>query len=162
MIITAWRIVHVRLVADAFSGEGARLFGGRWNHKGHDMVYTASSVSLAALELLVHLETSQLLESYVQIPASFGSDLCRSLDLEHMPQDWANGPAPESTKSIGDEWLASGESPVLRVPSVLVPTESVYLINPHHPNFPKVRIGEPGSFEFDARLIGSRGETHEQ
>ena len=154
MSITAWRIVHVRLVSDAFSGEGARLYGGRWNHPGHDMVYTAGSVSLAALEILVHLEATQLLESYVQIPASFGSDLCRSLDPEYLPPDWAEIPAPESTRSIGDEWLASGECPVLRVPSVLVPTESVYLINPHHPSFPEIRIGEPGSFEFDARLIG--------
>jgi len=154
MTVTAWRIVYVRLAPDAFSGEGARLYGGRWNHRGHDMVYTAGSVSLAALELLVHLETPQLLEAYVQIPASFGSDTCRSLDLDHLPRDWASNPAPDSTKGIGDEWLASGESPVLRVPSVLVPTESVYLINPHHPSFREIHIGEPGSFEFDARLIG--------
>lgn len=155
MIITAWRIVHVRLASDAFSGDGARLYGGRWNHPGRDMVYTASSVSLAALELLVHLEAAQLLESYVQISVSFGSGLCRTLDLEHMPHDWSSNPAPESTKNIGDEWLASGESPVLKVPSVLVPTESVYLINPLHPGFPEVRTGGAGSFEFDARLIGS-------
>ena len=117
------------------------------------MVYTASSVALAALELLVHLEAPPLLESYVQVPASFEGELCRAIDMSNLPPDWAESPVPESTKDIGDEWHTSEASPVLAVPSVLVPTESVYLLNPQHPDSGHIRIGAPANFEFDPRLL---------
>ena len=150
---TAWRIVKAMRAPQAFTGEGARRAGGRWNYPGTPMVYAAGSLALAALEVLVHLEGPQLLHSYVQIPVEFSQELCRRLDLDALPPDWAANPAPESTRSIGTEWCDSQESVVLAVPSVVVPDESVYLINPRHGGFPALQIGQPTSFRFDPRLI---------
>lgn len=150
---TAWRIVKAARVTEAFSGEGARRAGGRWNYPGTAMVYTAGSLALAALEVLVHLDGPQLLHSYVQIPVEFGVPLCRFLDLNSLPEDWANNPAPESTKSIGTEWLATQTSVVLAVPGAIVPDEFVYLINPRHRAFTALHIGQPTSFQFDPRLV---------
>jgi RES domain-containing protein len=149
----AWRIVKAARLPDAFTGEGARRAGGRWNYPGTAMVYTAGSLALAALEVMVHLDGPQLLQSYVQIPVEFSARLCRRLDLDGLPEDWSSNPAPESTKSIGTEWIASQESVVLAVPSAVVPDEFVYLINPRHSQFSALRIGQPASFRFDPRLV---------
>jgi RES domain-containing protein len=150
---TAWRIVKAVRVSDALTGEGARRAGGRWNYPGTAMVYTAGSLALAALEVLVHLDGPQLLQSYVQIPVEFTERLCRRLDLDSLPEDWADNPAPESTKRIGTEWIDAHASVVLGVPSAVVPDEFVYLINPRHSDFPDLRIGQPASFRFDPRLV---------
>ena len=152
---TAWRIVKVARVPDAFTGEGARRAGGRWNYPGTAMVYTAESLALAALEVLVHLDGPLLLLSYVQIPVEFSDRLCRRLDLDSLPEDWSSNPPPGSTKSVGAEWVASHESVVLAVPSAIVPDEFVYLINPRHRDFSALRIGQPTSFRFDPRLVKS-------
>ena len=151
--VSSWRIVKAARAPDAFLGEGARTAGGRWNYPGTPMVYTAGSLALAALEVLVHLDGPQLLHSYVQIPVEFGEDLCRRLDLASLPENWADNPAPEWTKSVGSEWVASRESAVLAVPSAVVPDEMVYLLNPLHSEFSALRIGQPASFRFDPRLV---------
>jgi RES domain-containing protein len=83
----AWRIVQTQHAERALSGEGARLYGGRWNHKGTPLVYTASSLALAALELLVHLETSQILEAYVGISVEFAEEQCHKLAPSRLPAD---------------------------------------------------------------------------
>jgi RES domain-containing protein len=151
--ITAWRIIKATRIDDAFTGEGTRRFGGRWSHRGTSIVYTASSLSLAALEILVHLEGSQLLQSYAQIPVEFAHSLCRSLDLGDLPPDWSDNPPPVSTKNIGTEWANSRASVVLAVPSAIVPDETVFLVNPRHPEFSALEIGNPSSFRFDPRLL---------
>jgi RES domain-containing protein len=116
-------------------------------------VYSAGSLALAALEVLVHLDGPQLLQSYIQIPVEFDQDLCRQLDVGSLPADWAHSPAPESTKAIGTEWADSHASVVLAVPSVIVPDELTYLINPHHQDFRRLRLGRATSFRFDPRLV---------
>ena len=80
MMLTDWRIVQAHRIASAFAGEGARRYGGRWNHKGIPIVYAAGSLSLAALELLVHLESTQILRTYASIaieddPVAFQQNL---------------------------------------------------------------------------------------
>lgn len=152
---TSWRIVKAVRADDAFTGEGARRAGGRWNHAGTAIVYTAGSLALAALEILVHLDGPQLLHSYVQIPVEFDQRLCRELDLSSLPEDWSGNPAPDWTRSAGSQWVASHDSVVLAVPSAVVPDESAYLLNPSHSDFPALRIGQPASFRFDPRLIKS-------
>ena len=150
---TAWRIVKAARVRDAFSGEGARRAGGRWNPPGAAVVYTAGSLALAALEVLVHLDGPQLLPSYRQIPVEFDQGLCRYLDLAALPPDWSDNPAPESTRRMGAEWITSQASLILAVPSAVVPDELVFLINPAHRDLPRLQIGKPASFRFDPRLI---------
>jgi RES domain-containing protein len=151
--VSAWRIVKRKLAKDAFSGEGARLYGGRWNSPGVSVVYTAQSQSLAALELLVHLETSDLLHEYVVIEARFHPSLITRLAKSDLPKDWRASPPPASARAIGDAWIAEEPSPVLELPSAVVPAENIFLLNPEHPAFGKIEIGSPLDFEFDPRLI---------
>ena len=117
------------------------------------MVYTAGSISLAALEMLVHLEAYQLLSVYVCIPVEFDDSLCRRIDLSDVPDDWTSDPAPPSTRDMGTDWARGAASVVLTVPSVLVPLETNFLINPLHPDFSKLAVGAPQPFQYDPRLI---------
>ncbi len=152
MTLTAWRITKRKHARDAFTGEGAREFGGRWNNPGTAMVYTAESQSLAALEMLVHLDSPELLQKYVLIGVEIDDELVTQLDMSRLPRNWRDDPPPAQVRAIGDEWVVSGSSAVLRVPSALVPGENNFLLNPQHPDFAKLRIGKPLSFRFDPRL----------
>ena len=152
MSVTAWRITKRKHIRRAFSGEGASEFGGRWNNPGTAVVYTAQSQSLAALEMLVHLDSSELLEKYLLLGADFDQSLIRSIEPSALPRNWRSDPAPASLRSIGDDWILAGSSAVLRVPSALVPGENNYLLNPGHRDFSRVRIGKPLTFHFDRRL----------
>lgn len=149
---TAWRIVKTRRAADAFDGEGARKFGGRWNSPGTPMIYTASSQSLAALEMLVHLKSSQILDSYSVFPVTFDEGLVEVVDHGRLPSEWRRAPVPAAVQAIGDEWVEQGRSAVLRVPSVVVPAEWNYLLNPAHADFAAITLGLAAPFEFDPRL----------
>ena len=153
MTITAWRIVKARHAINAFDGEGARVEGGRWNSPGTPVVYTSQSAALAALELLVHLGRSAILRAYVLIPCSFETAVVSRLDRRRLPKTWRSYPAPSELQSIGDEWVRSGTSAVLEVPSVVIGTESNYLLNPQHGGFQAIRVMDPQPFEFDLRLI---------
>ncbi len=152
-LITAWRIVKTKYAAQAFDGEGARRYGGRWNSPGTSVVYVAESRALAALEMLVHLQSSEILKSYSLIPVAFPGDLVTSVTREDLPSDWRAFPSPAALQTIGDEWVARSDSLVLKVPSVAIDEEHDYLINPEHSGFPKILIGTPEPFEFDRRLM---------
>lgn len=149
----AWRITKRRLQSSAFDGEGARLYGGRWNSPGNRMIYTASSQSLAVLEIMVHVSRPDLLRKYVAFAIEFPSKFARTLDQKRLPKNWAASPAPPELQAIGDEWLTKSDSAILTVPSAVIRDESNYLINPAHPDFSTLFIKEPKKFEFDDRLI---------
>jgi RES domain-containing protein len=148
----AWRIVKTRFAADAFSGEDARLYGGRWNSPGIAMVYTAGSVSLATLELLVHLDNTSVLPSFSICPVDFEDSLVELVDPSTLPPDWHESPPPTSLQTIGDDWIFRGSSVVLKVPSAVVETENNYLINPAHTDFKKLMIGSMVALKVDPRL----------
>lgn len=153
MKITAWRITKRKFVDKAFTGEGAELVGGRWNSPGTRMVYLSSTISLAILEILVHLQKDQILSSYCVIPAQFDYDLIEQIELNDLPTDWAVYPASMHTQQMGNEWIKSMISPVLCVPSVIIPIEENYLINPRHPDFSLIKIGDPVQLPLDDRLF---------
>jgi RES domain-containing protein len=150
--ITAWRIVKARHAATAFDGQGARRYGGRWNSRGTPMVYTAGSQALAVLEMLVHLESADLLRHYRLMPVTFENRMVKVLNLKTLPANWQRRPTPASLRAIGDAWVASAESLVLRVPSVVVPGEWNYLLNVLHPEFSRLAVGKPIAYRFDPRL----------
>jgi RES domain-containing protein len=152
-MVSAWRIVKRKVAREAFSGEGARLYGGRWNSPGVSVVYTAQSQSLAALELLVHLENSDLLHEYVVIEARFDASLVTRVAKANLPKDWRANPPPAEARAIGDAWTAEEPSPVLELPSAIIPAENIFLLNPQHSGFAQIEIGEPLRFEFDLRLM---------
>jgi RES domain-containing protein len=147
---TLWRIVKKKYAATAFDGEGARLFGGRWNSRGTRVVYVSSTRSLAALETLVHLNPPVLFE--------FGPN---AIELDHrlikkaptLPLDWKEEPPGPSSQKIGDLWVTEARSVALELPSAIVPGESNYLLNPAHPDFKACVIRAPEPFSFDPRLL---------
>lgn len=152
-MVRAWRIIKTRYSAEAFSGEGARLYGGRWNSSGIAMVYTAGSKSLATLELLVHLHTTSALPSFSICPVDFDDSLVELLDPTTLPRDWRESPPPISLRAVGDDWISRGSSVVLRVPSAVIESEYNYLINPAHKDFKKLVIGGMEVFDLDPRSI---------
>lgn len=152
MIITAWRITKRRHAREAFTGAGAKKYGGRWNSPGTALVYTSATQSLALLEILVHLETPALVHEYVSISVAIDGQLIQHLDRSRLPRNWRMEPIPAQVRNIGDEWVKNMSSVVLEVPSVLVPAESNFLLNPVHPDFSRLVVGEPVRFAFDERF----------
>ena len=148
----AWRIVKAKHAATAFSGEGAAKTGGRWNSRGVPVVYASSTKSLAALETLVHLNPPVPF-TYVAFRLQFDAALVENIPLNRLPADWRVEPPPPSTNAIGDAWLREVRSAVLALPSVIVPGELNYLLNPAHPAFKRISIGKPERFAFDPRLL---------
>ncbi len=146
----AWRIVKEKHAATAFNGEGARLYGGRWNSAGTSVVYASGSKALATLESLVHLNPPVFFK-YVVVPVEFDEALVE--EAATLPANWRDQPAPASTKAIGDLWVKQTRSAVLELPSVIIPGEANFLLNPAHPDFKKIAIGKPEPFSFDSRLL---------
>lgn len=151
-MITAWRIVKARHTGTAFTGEGAAKAGGRWNSRGVRVVYASASRSLAALELLVHLNPP-ISFTLAVFPIEFAREWLEEVPLSSLPSEWQSQPPPSSTQHIGDMWALGMRSVVLSVPSVLVPEERNFLVNPAHPDFPRLRMGPPRPFTLDPRLI---------
>jgi len=150
--ITAWRITKRKHAKTAFSGSGARKYGGRWNSPGTAIVYTAETQSLAALETMVHIENSDLLQAYVLIGITINEALIERLDQSQLPRNWRSAVPSMSLRAIGDKWAADQTSVALRVPSALVPAENTFLLNPAHADFQKLVIADPIDFAFDDRL----------
>ena len=149
-MITGWRIVFAKRVANAFTGEGSRINGGRWNNKGSAVIYTSGSISLASMEIIVNLPAPSLLDQYATIAVRFDEKLVE--ELARLPEDWDSRPPSPTTKSIGDKWIAKKRSAVLKVPSVVIPAEFNYLLNPGHPDWKLIKIQKPVLYQFDPRL----------
>lgn len=147
-MLTVWRLVTARFARFAFAGEGARLYGGRWNRKGVSLVYTAASQSLAVLEMLVQDEP--LRARYVMIEARIPKGIAIDrIQIADLPSGWRDIAAREKLQAIGTEWARKQSAVVLAVPSVVIPAETNYLLNPLHPDFRRVKIGKPRKFQTD-------------
>lgn len=114
-------------------------------------MYVSATLALALVETLVHIPAG-VLPAYTAVPIEFDDSMVTALDAKDLPTDWRSDPAPASTKAIGDAWALAANRAVLKVPSVIVPIEWNYLLNPNHPDFARIRIGTPMSFPFDPRL----------
>ena len=150
----AWRLVNPRY-APGIDGEGARLWGGRWNSPGTPVVYAASSLALAVLEYLVHVPPSMRragkFPELTAVRLSTAAAGIAEADIDLREVLAADGKA--LCRARGDEWLAGAATPGLRVPSVIVPQERNILLNPRHPNFDaRIEASEP--FGLDPRLGG--------
>lgn len=153
---TVWRITTARFAASAFSGEGARLHGGRWSAKGWPVIYTAQSQSLALLEMMV--QDLPLRAHYVLIAAHLPADLPQTrIELRALPSDWRSPGTREGLQRLGQDWLERGATAVLNVPSAVLPAERNCLLNPHHPDFARIRLGPAEALQTDRRLLRKRG-----
>ena len=152
-MIAAYRIVKPKRESSAFAGEGSRLFGGRWNSKGRSIVYVAGSRSLAAMEMLVHIDSEELLDRYRIAQVDINDSDVQELPDDKLPDDWRDENATGKTRAIGDEWLLGASSLALRVPSIIIPAEFNFLLNPGHRRFEGLNIRPFEDFFFDPRLL---------
>lgn len=158
-MIEAYRISKESNPAKAFSGQGAKDWGGRWNSKSVAVVYTAAHRSLSILEVLVHVKggagtgSAAISTPFYVYSVSFDSALLEELSTSSLPAGWNSEPPTAASQSLGDAWVLAASSAVLSVPSVIVPEERNYVLNPSHPRFPDIRIGAPVACALDPRLL---------
>ena len=150
----AWRLCRAAYAKDGLSGDGGLYASGRWHLRGQRVVYTAATLSLAALEFLVRVNRAFAPTDLVAVEI----DVPDAAEIEHVPPSklasgWDAYPAPAFTQQLGTRWLASGRTAVLQVPSAVIPRESNFLLNPAHPRYARVRIVGSAPFSFDARLL---------
>jgi len=148
-----WRICRRRYAAAAASGEGARVYGGRWNSRGVRVVYASTSLALAAVEIFVNLEPNLRPADLVFIEGEIldGVEIGR-LDLKILPARW-HATREESLRGFGDDWIRDGKTAALLVPSAAIRGEWNVLLNPAHPHLFQIRFRDPGPFEFDLRMF---------
>lgn len=151
---SAWRIVRAARVETAFTGEGSRLYGGRWNSRGMAVVNVSEHESLAALEVLVHTMPLSPRERYFSFRLEWDDKLTEYFPTKNLPPGWNSEPPASVSMEIGDGWVRRGRSAVLALPSLLSTSELNFLLNPNHPDFRKIKIGRPVEYRFDPRLVG--------
>jgi RES domain-containing protein len=110
---------------------------------------------LAVLEKLVHLDPDLVPVGQVAMEIEVSDALVEMLPPRKLPRHWRRLPAPAATQRLGDAWVAAGTSAVLAVPSVIVPGELNFLINPAHPAAARIRVVARRPFSFDPRLFGA-------
>jgi RES domain-containing protein len=150
--VRVWRISPAIHADNAFDGEGAALAGGRWNPPGTPVVYTSETLSLAALEFFINFNSRRpvpLVTIAAEIPEAIEPI---SIDPPGLPSNWRSHRHAVSMWAVGEGWVRAAESAVLSVPSVLIPQERNYLLNPAHRDFKKIRVGKPERFSFDPRM----------
>lgn len=146
-----YRLVRLPYAND-LSGNGSRLYGGRWNSEGKAMVYLASSRSLAVLECLAHVSPTNIPDDYYMVVIETPDDL-EELNISQLPPNWHQFPEQNILKQIGNAFLQRAQHLLLKVPSALVKQEYNYLMNPMHPLAASVKIIDKQPFNFDERLV---------
>ena len=151
--VVAWRIAENRFARKPFDGEGARLFGGRWNSAGVPAVYLSSSRSLAVLERLVHAKDKATLLECCLFAVTIPPELIEEVIPSKLKSGWNRLGRLDITQSIGDDWFTRASKPVLRVPSVVVEGEDNFVLNPAHPQFNQLAFGKKRKLPIDPRLL---------
>lgn len=149
---TACRLVKKAHERDAFSGEGARRYGGRWNHRGTAVVYLSDSLALAALEVFVHLGAAHRGLVFATFRVELPDAVIETLSAAALPGNWREEPPPDVCKDVGTNWVQSGRCAVLDLPSVVVPTQRSYVVNVAHVDFAKLKVEQQDDFSFDPRM----------
>lgn len=144
----------MKCVGSAFSGIGAEKTGGRWNFPGMRVVYTSENLSLATLELFVHVNPkiipAGLMVVLAQLPRRWSKT---EIKISDLPVNWREHPAPIRLQEIGTEWLTSNSTLALVVPSAINPIDKNVILNPSHPQMKDVKIEPPEKFDFDPRMF---------
>jgi RES domain-containing protein len=153
MSIRVWRISHKDYADTAFTGEGARICGGRFNSEGIPAVYCSGSLSLAILEILVQTDNRGYLKHCVWFYADIPEELVYEPELNELPDGWDAIPYGSDSQNFGDRWMEAGESAVMKIPSVVVPIEHNYVMNPLHSGFEEIEISEFENLKLDSRFL---------
>jgi len=150
---TVWRLTRKTYADDAFSGEGARRFGGRFNSPGTRAIYAAESLALALVETLVGLIDYDDLYQYVFFRVELNTSHVEVLPREDLPDGWDARPPAVASRQVCDAWLGEKRSVALQVPSVVVPYSYNYVLNPGHPAFDEIEVHDPEELPVDPRLV---------
>jgi len=155
MLLETYRICDSKYSED-LSGNGARIYGGRWNSKGTLVIYLSGSKALAVLELLVHTTINLLPQNLTLITLTIPDKVkIKEYKLKELPDNWRMYPSSIEAQILGDNWLKSKETLVLKIPSVIIPSEYNFLLNPVHHDINKIKIVRKEKFEFDKRLLNN-------
>lgn len=133
------------------SGNGAAIYGGRWNKKGSPVLYTGETKEIALLETIVHTPPA-IIPALEILAIEIPDDSIEILSINDLPDNWTNYPAPEILAEIAENWIASNKSIALKVPSCIIHSSNNYILNCRHPDYNKVKIIEQKGFHFDTRL----------
>ncbi|APX99659.1 RES family NAD+ phosphorylase [Lacinutrix venerupis] len=148
-----FRIAKKQYLED-LSGEGSRLYGGRWNKKGMAMLYFSDSLSTSLLEVLVHLDFKYLSNDFgymeVEIPDTMVN---KSLKLKDLGKDWRDNPPKSSTVNFGTTFLKENKKLALKVPCAILPIANNILVNPKHKDIDKLKIIKISDLDIDSRLL---------
>jgi len=142
----------------ALDGEGALRVGGRWNSPGQPAVYASSTLSLAALEYLAHIEPALAPTDLVALTIELPDKPVERIQAHDLPADWHRIPEHPRCQALGDDWLTRGQSFGLLVPSAIIPSEQNLILNPRHPKFDQVKVVAERGFGFDPRLTKVSGK----
>ena len=146
--------IATKQYAQKLSGEGARLYGGRWNSEGHSLIYAAQTSSLAMLEILVHINARRVGANFCIMVIEVPDVLVPSpILIADLPLNWDNKPYGYATQGIGDDFVGKGEKVVMCVPSAVNILEYNYLINDKHPDYTQIHLVEVLPIDFDKRLV---------
>lgn len=141
--------------AKHLSGTGAKLNGGRWNSKGNEALYTAEHISLAKLEVAVHLSLDLIPDDYCLITLELPKSCkVKTLSLSDLPIAWDAIPYTKISQQVGDDFLKENKFIALKVPSAIIPQEFNYILNPFHTDYKRISILAVEDFNFDTRLLG--------
>lgn len=148
-----FRIAKKQYLED-LSGEGSRLFGGRWNKKGMPMLYFSDSLSTSLLEVLVHLDFKYLTKDFGYIEIDIPDNLIDTkLKLKDLDDNWRDNPPKSITTNLGTAFLKANKKLALKVPCAILPMASNILINPKHKDFAKLKVIKVADLDIDSRLI---------
>lgn len=147
-----YRIAKERYLND-LSGEGARLYGGRWNRRGSNMLYFSESLSLCVLEILVHLDYKYLENDFSYVAVDIPDDAIIHVDINELSPNWRVNPPQLYTQDFGTKWLNDSASLAMRVPSAVLPLQNNILVNPKHELSKQIKIIESGKLNLDARVF---------
>ncbi len=155
-MIRAWRLSPFAEASRVFDGEGARRYAGRWNPAGVPVVYTSESLALAALELPVHVEIHQLARPLYAHRVDLPANLVARPAASELPRGWDELDDPSPSQAFGGAWARSGRSLALAVPSIVVRSETNYVLAVEHAGFGRLKVEPAGRFSFDPRLSSRR------
>jgi RES domain-containing protein len=149
---TWFRICQSHRAATAMDGEGARLYGGRWNPVGIRAVYLAESRALAALEIPVHASADALRLDWSVLEVEVPDELIDTVESSDLPHDWDSQPFSSGAREFGAGWLRGRYNAGIRLPSAVIPEEHTLMLNPLFPGYSKIKVSKPRAFLFDPRL----------
>jgi len=126
----------------------------RWNSNDAEVIYTASSRSLACLENVVHRSQDDLLMlQFIVLTIDCPEDIkIKTVSLDSLPARWTEYSHLHITQKIGDAWIKDGKTGILQVPSAIVNEEVNYLLNPNHEDFKRIKLTKTQPFSFDGRI----------